>query len=70
MNMNCDNCYNKFKHNTDSFCYLNENLSMSGICDGCYHHIDSKLVILVNISKIESIKRKAHKLMLQRNSKV
>ena len=70
MILNCDNCCNKFNHTKDSFSYLNQNLSLIGLCDNCYLQIDSKLLIQVDVSKIELIKKKARKLMLQRNLRV
>tara|TARA_B100001248_G_C27363070_1_gene447539 strand:+ start:301 stop:549 length:249 start_codon:yes stop_codon:yes gene_type:complete len=62
MILSCQNCYQNFQLDSNSLSYLNPDFSLAGICTSCYHEIDSKLKLLVDVSKLKLIKKKALKI--------
>ena len=63
MNLICENCNNIFEYEFNSFSYLNSDLETIGVCTQCYNHINSKLKLQYDSSKIKLIKKKAFLLM-------
>jgi len=61
MILRCQNCYQNFQLDSNSLSYLNPDFSLAGICSPCYYKIDSKLKLLVDVSKLRLIKKKALK---------
>ena len=70
MNLICENCNNIFEYEFNSFSYLNSDLETIGVCNQCFNHINSKLKLQYDSSKIKLIKKKAFLLMQKKKSNI